>query len=117
MSTNQPVLLSGHVIFSGETQPFTGTLRVILEDVGRMDVAAPVIAEYSQDDFRYEGKPVAYTLRGELPTDGGQRFNVRVHVSRDGSDDFKKGDYITMQSYPALTPGGPSHIDVTVQPV
>lgn len=115
--TDENVLLRGHVHFAEGTQSFTGTLRVILEDVGRMDTAAPVIAEFTQDNFRYEGQPVPYTLRGHLPTDGGQRYNVRVHASRDGSDDFKSGDYITTENYPALTPGASSHVDVTVHPI
>jgi hypothetical protein len=113
--SEERVLLSGNVHFAEDTKPFTGTLRVILEDVGRMDTAAPVIAEYKQENFRYEGQPVPYTLRGALSTDGGQRYNVRAHVSRDGSDEFKSGDYITTENYPALTPGGPSRIDVTLQ--
>lgn len=115
--SNESVLVSGHVYFAENIEPFAGTLRVILEDVGRMDVAAPILAEHTQANFHYEGKPVAFTLRGHLPSDGGQRFNVRVHVSRDGSDEFKKGDYITTESYPALTPGGPSHVDVKVQAI
>jgi len=114
MSDEQAVLLSGHVYFAEDTQPFTGTLRVILEDVGRMDVAAPVIAEYTQENFRYEGKPAPYTLRGHVAA-GGQNYNVRAHVSRDGSDEFKKGDYITTEGYP-LNPGA-SRIDVKVQAI
>jgi hypothetical protein len=117
MTDHQAVLLSGHIYFADDTKPFTGTLRVVLENVARMDAPAPVIAETVHEDFRYEGKPVPYTLRGEIPADGGQRFNVRVHVSRDGSEDFKSGDYITTESYPALTPGGPSHLDVKVQAI
>jgi hypothetical protein len=116
MSDEQAVLVSGHVTFADGTPPFTGTLRVILEDVGRMDMAAPVIAEYTQENFRYEGKPAAYTLRGHVSTGGGQSYNVRAHVSRDGSDEFKKGDYITTEGYP-LTPGASSHIDVKVQAI
>jgi hypothetical protein len=117
MTDHQGVLLSGHIYFADDTKPFTGTLRVVLEDVGRMDVAAPVIAESTQENFRYEGKPVSYTLRGDVPTDGAHRLNVRVHVSRDGSEDFKSGDYITTESYPALTPGSPSQLDVKVQAI
>ena len=115
MSDEQAVLLSGHVTFADGTQPFSGTLRVILEDVGRMDVGAPVIAEYTQENFRYEGKPVPYTIRGHV-AGGSQSYNVRAHVSRDGTDEFKKGDYITTEGYP-LTPGASSRVDVKVQAI
>ena len=117
MSDEQGVLLSGHVYFADDAKSFTGTLRVILEEVGRADLPGTVIAEYSQDNFRYEGKPTPFTLRGVLPMDGGQRYNVRAHASQDGSDDFKKGDYITTESYPALAPGSPSHVDIKLQAI
>lgn len=115
--SNEPVLLSGHIHFAAGTQPFSGHLRVILEDVGRMDIAAPVVAEYRQDNFRYEGQPVTYAIRGNAAVDDTHRYSVRVHISQTGSDEFESGDYITTESYPALTPDGPSHLDVRVQKI
>lgn len=109
------VLLNGHVQFAEGTKPFTGYLRVVLEDTGRIDMAAPVLAEYSEDNFRYEGHPVPYTIRGAVAANSTHHYNVRVHISQDGSDDFKSGDYITTQSYPVSSLGASTHIDVTVQ--
>lgn len=110
-------LLEGTIVFAASAPAFVGaTVRVFLEDVSIMDAPAPVIAEHVEHQVTYAGHPLAFKLFGEIPHTE-HHYNVRVHISRDGSADIKAGDFITMQSYPVLTHGYPETIQVEVRAI
>lgn len=57
-------------------------------------------------------------LRFEIPIaspDPSRSYEVRVHVSVDGSETLSIGDSTTMQSYPVLTFGNPNVTDVATR--
>src|SRR5262245_42826717 len=113
---NTVPLVEGKIVFDGDVPAFSGaTLRVRVEDVSRMDAPAGVPGEFVKV-ISYDGTPIPFKVSGQSP-DQSHRYNVRVHISIDGSDDIKKGDFITTQSYPVLTHGAPGNITVHVKKV
>jgi uncharacterized lipoprotein YbaY len=113
---SQPIV-TGTIEFDAAVDAFvSATLRVFLEDVGMMDAPAKHIAEHIDHNFTYSGGKVPFQIYGSIshPT---SRYSVRVHVSRDGSSDIQKGDFISTQSYPVLTHGNPAQVAIKVQQV
>lgn len=114
---NTVPLAEGTIVFGSGAAAFTGaTLHVYIEDVSVMDGSAPSIGEYLERDVAYSGSPLAFKISGQPPKPG-HRYNVRVHISADGSSEIKKGDYITKQSYPVLTGGSVTRITALVEKV
>lgn len=109
-------LVTGEITFQGETSTFSGAvLRVRLENTGMMDAPAEIVSEQVTENVS-SGDPLSFQLRGELPDERSQ-YNVRAHISMDGSADIQKGDYVSKQSYPVLTHGNPNHVQVQVSRV
>lgn len=93
--------------------PDNAVIEVTLEDVSRMDVAAPVIA---QQIIEANGKqvPIAFALQyNPADIDPAARYNIRVRITVDG-----KLTWISATSNPALTDDAPvNNVEIIVQPV
>lgn len=115
-----PCTVQGEIELPLDAMPFRPShVLVELEDISRADAPSQVVARR---------KLVTGTLRGhdlipfglEVPAstlNEQNLYSVRVHVDMSGSGEVKRGDYITMQSYPVLTRGHGNNIRVAVRRV
>ena len=112
-------LLTGNVIVEGG-RGFSGAqMRIMVEDVSRLNAASISIAEKIIDGVSYDptdGASLAFSLHGEVPDDRAN-YAVRVHIDVDRDGRVSRGDYITMESYPVLTQGHPERVTVRVREV
>ena len=109
-------LVEGEVVFDGEVRAFAGARAYVrLEDVTRADGPAGVVAEQVLEVSAAGGRvvPLSFALTGVV-ADARASYSVRVHVDVDGDGRVSPGDYVTMQSYPAVTRGHPSRVTVRV---
>ena len=115
---SRPLLTGDVVIEAGRA--FSGArMRIILEDVSRVDAASVGVAEQIIDSVSYDptdGASLAFSLHGEVPDDRAN-YAVRVHIDVDRDGRVSRGDYITMESYPVLTQGHPERVIVRVREV
>lgn len=110
-------LVTGEIVLPAGTEPFSGaTATVSLESVGLMDMPATIINKRTLSNVSYSGAAIPFTLEGTMPESGGH-YNVRAHVSVDGSGDIRKGDYITKRAYRVLQNGTPETVRLQVDKV
>ncbi len=89
--------------------PPDAELKVTLEDISLQDVAAGVIAEQT---FPAKDKqvPLAFAIEYDPKViEEKHSYSVRAEICIGGERKF-----VTMQSYPVLTKGAPSNVDVIV---
>jgi uncharacterized lipoprotein YbaY len=119
MSEGKP-LVSGSVILGGEVGSFSGaTVYVRLEDVSRADAAAVLLAEQVLEGVSHRAgaeDSLEFALYGRRPAEGTD-CNVSVHVDVDGDGEVSRGDYVTVESYPAGTRRGQDRVRVRVEEV
>lgn len=89
--------ISGQIAFPAHADFVGATAYIKLEDVsmpgGLADVvASQAIKNVSSDD--------ALTFELESTLDPRNRYNVRVHISLSGNEDYQPGDWLSKQSYP-----------------
>ena len=112
-------LVTGNVVIEGG-RPFSGAqMRIMLEDVSRLDAPSIGIAEQVIDDVVYNpgsGASLEFSLHGAIPNERAN-YTVRVHVDVDRDGQVSRGDYITMESFPVLTHGHPERVTVRVREV
>lgn len=117
MAHNGTPLVEGEIVFDADVPAFSGaTVHVYLENTGRMDAPAPVIAEHIEHNAAYNGRAIPFKIFGNMPP-ADEHYSLRVHISRDGSADIKKGDFINTQSYPVLTHDHPKSLKVQVKKI
>jgi hypothetical protein len=107
-------VVTGQIWFDNATAAFSGaTLRIRLEEVSRADAPAQEVGCLEVPDYAYSpgDPPFSWTLGVGL-LDPGKRYEVRVHLDRDSSGEYSAGDQITTQSYPVLTQGYPSTVNI-----
>ena len=115
-------LVTGHVKFEQDPPKFSNAvLTVKLADVSLADAQSPVIAIQTQS-VRAEdinGLTFELTPSGDAPEINPRAsYSVSAHLSlhpNDNPTEIRQGDYLTTQSYPVLTQGNPSSIDVEVK--
>ncbi len=112
-------LVTGNVVIDGG-RPFTGAqMRIMLEDVSRLDAPSISIVEQVIDGVSYDsssGTSLEFSLHGAIPNERAN-YAVRVHVDVDRDGRVSRGDYITMESFPVLTHGHPDRVTVRVREV
>ncbi len=94
-------------------------MRIMLEDVSRVDAASVGVAEQIIDGVSYDPTDrasLAFSLHGEVPDDRAN-YAIRVHIDVDRDDRVSRGDYVTMESFPVLTRGHPDRVTVRVREV
>ena len=113
------VTVTGEIVFPTDAPSLAAaTVRIVVEDVSRLDASAPVIAETVLD--RVEIGPDASPLKFSIPVgdvDGITHYNVRAHVDAGGSGDVSVGDLVSTQAHPVLTFGAPDRVAVALQHV
>ena len=110
-------LVTGEIELPDDAANFTGaTVYLNLEHAGMMGMPPEIAAQSIMHNVDYSGSPIAFTVAGADVGDGG-KYNLRVHISMDGSDDFAKGDFITKRSYSVLENGVPDSATIAVEAV
>ena len=111
-------LVSGEIIFAEPPDlPPETIIRITLRDTSAADALSGVVAEQVLKDIATEANrqgKVEFALPGEIKDARGS-YTISVHVDLNGNGQFKKGDFINMQSYPVLTYGQPNRITVQVK--
>ena len=102
-----------------DVPPRVAAMVVQVEDISRADAPSTVIGEQRVEDVELRpGEPLTFAV--EVPAEGLDErhlYSVRVHLDVTGGGDIRKGDLITMQTYPVLTRGHGDEAAVTVRPV
>lgn len=101
-----PRLVHGRVVLPPEIpHERAGTVRVQVEEVGRLDAPSTVVAEQRIDDVDIEASSeVPFALEVPAGLGGpGQHYSVRVHIDVTGSGAVTKGDYVSTAAYPVMT--------------
>ena len=106
--------VSGNVLLAGDTSavtfPLSGVVRVV--DVTYADGPSTTIATQT----------ISVTGPGPIPfsipvsnIDAKASYSVQVHLDADADGAVSEGDYLTVESFPVLTFGYGSVIDVTAR--
>jgi uncharacterized lipoprotein YbaY len=111
-------MLTGRVRLGGALPAGPAVLRVIVEDVSRIDAAAPVVAQWVTPLLGplAAGADIPFALSVN-DVDEGVRYNVRVHIDTSGSGDVTPGDLVSTAAYPVLTGGAPATVTVEVRTI
>jgi uncharacterized lipoprotein YbaY len=109
--------VSGKIVFERNIPAEMGlTLHVFLEDVSLMDMPAKQIAKYTAHDVVVKSDGIPFKLSGDMPH-ANHRYEVRAHLSRDGSTDFKKGDFLSTESHPVDPQHIPAQLTIKVHQI
>jgi hypothetical protein len=110
-------LVTGEITLPANAENFSGaTIYLNLEGNSPMGMAPEIAAQTIMRHVDYTGSPIPFTLAGDDVGTGG-RYNLRVHISMDGSDDYSKGDYITKRTNIVLKNGAPDTATIAVEAV
>lgn len=96
-------VVSGTIVFGSDLEPFAGaTVYVRLEDISRINVSAPVVAETVLQEVRAGGQaPIQLEFTIDAPPlDPRAILSVRVHVDVDADGQVGIGDYVSTISHP-----------------
>ena len=109
--------ISGEIRFAAGTPSFSGaTITIRLEDTRLMDAPARVLAKQTLHHVSYSGQDIPFSFDAPQP-DEHARCNIGVHISLQGSDEIRKGDYITKQMVPILAQSYGPEVKVLVEQV
>ncbi|GAB5494548.1 MAG: hypothetical protein Phog2KO_47630 [Phototrophicaceae bacterium] len=109
-------LVTGNIELPDSADFSGATLFVSVESIGMMDMPATVIAETILGSIDSNNQPFSFSIDGTVGNSEGP-FNLRAHMSLDGSKDVRKGDYITKRTYTVLKTNDPDYIEVKVEKV
>lgn len=106
----------GALVFAGRPPRVAATVRVCVEDVSRLDVAALVVGEQVlRDVLLSASEPVRFVVAVEqlLPD---RVHSVRAHIDLSGDGQVTPGDFVSTQHH-SVTDDGLSWLEVAVHRV
>ena len=113
-------LVTGEIVFAdAPRRRGRVVVRIRLSDVTRLDVDSVTLAEQEIPDVELEpGRlpRVRFALYAPEP-DSRARCVVEAHVDLTGDGEIKRGDFVSMGSYPVLTHGHARAVTVQVREV
>lgn len=110
-------LVTGQITLPDNAENFNdATIYLNLEGNAPLGMPPEIVAQTVLHDVSYKGNPIPFTLTGNDVGQGG-RYNLRVHISMDGTEDFNKGDYITKRTHTVLKNGAPDTVSIAVEAV
>lgn len=111
--------ITGHVnLVPAPARIDNAVLTVKLENASLADAPSNVIASATQQIETNDIKSLSFELSPEAEVDANGSYVVSAHLSLhpdDNPDEIRTGDYLTMQSYPVLTQGYASTVDIEVK--
>ena len=108
--------VSGTVLLSEAAPEAPGAVaRIFVEEVSRADAAATIVArlEIPGAVLRAAGGTLPFSLAVER-IDPAKRYAVRIHIDADGDGRIGAGDHVSTESYPVITQGADTHVEVRV---
>ncbi|MGB7924387.1 MAG: YbaY family lipoprotein [Pyrinomonadaceae bacterium] len=112
--------IDGEIQFTEIKASFSGaTVIVRVEDCGRADASAVVVAEQKIADVSRapgERESVPFSIDYQASGDAAN-YSLRAHVDVDSSGEVSPGDYVSTQSYPLAGIDPPARLTVEVEPV
>lgn len=91
-------------------------LTVRLEEVSMMDIPAVTIAQHTEHEVS-GGQAVRFKFESAHDPDERARYQVSAHLSLNGDDTVRQGDYVTPQAHPVLTQGHSDQVALTLKAV
>ncbi len=112
------LLAQGRIVFDEDVDLEGATIHVRLEDVGRADARAPVIARtvVPSPVSPASSRGVPFSLEGP-PLDPRGQYGLRVHVDLDGDGQVGRGDFVSTTTYPVEAARLPVELSVWVHRV
>ena len=108
--------VSGSVVFSDAAPETPGAVaHILVEEVTRADAPATPAARMTISSVAL--RATGHNLPFSLAIDGidpAKRYALRVHVDANGDGQVGAGDHVSTRSYPVVTQGAPSHVQVRV---
>jgi uncharacterized lipoprotein YbaY len=112
--------VQGDITFIETGRSFSAaTVYVRLEETTEADLASKIVAEQVIRELSHQqggAEKISFSLQGQIFDDKAD-YIVSVHVDVDNDGQISEGDYINMESYPALATGRSSQISVCVQQI
>src|SRR2546423_1218919 len=112
-------VVQGEVIVPADWSASGADVIVHVEDVSRADAPSISLGELRRRIPRLSpGTRVPFEIH--IPTDRVNErasYSVRAHVNRSGSGNIEKGDLVSTQSYPVLTKGYGTQVQIYVKTV
>lgn len=112
--------VQGEIILADVELPATpADVNVYVEDVSRADAPSVVVGHQRQTGVSLRPGsrlPFAVDIPAELIHER-NLYSIRVHIDTSRSGEIKKGDLISMQTYPVLTRGYGDSATVNVKRV
>ena len=114
--------VNGKIRFSALKRPLqNAVVQIRLDDVTVTDARAKTLARAEAgpcsakagEDCRL---PFAIEVN-DADIDPRARYVIAAHADLDGDGEVSRGDYVTMQSYPVLTRGYPTNVDLELREV
>jgi uncharacterized lipoprotein YbaY len=115
-----PVTVVVNVVIGPQAERFADAMvRVTLEDVTLADAPALIVGTQTLSGISHEpGREQRVTMRVSVDDiDTRRRYVVRALVDRQGDGKIHRGDLATVQSYPVLTRGHPTEVDVQLKEI
>lgn len=106
--------IKGKIAFPAGTGFSNATAYIKLEDVSMPGGPAEIV---TSQVLKYVSSGDEPTFQLEAALDPRNRYNVRVHVSMSGDEDYKAGDLLSKQSYPVVEGNMPNNLQVTVEKI
>src|SRR5512138_55033 len=107
------------VLPKSELPSEAASVLVQIEDVSRADAPSGVVAEQRLPGVRLQpGGVIGFSI--EVPNDRinpRSRYSVRAHVDVSGSGEVERGDLVSTQSHPVLSPGTTDDVAIPVRKV
>lgn len=114
------LVVSGTILFGADLNPFVGaTVYARIEDAGRADARAQVVAESVLPSVAAGGPPpVRIEFKIEAPLlEPRAGYGIRVHVDVDGDGRVGIGDYVSTASHPLQSGGHSTRVTIPVKRV
>ncbi|MAU11433.1 MAG: hypothetical protein CL607_16545 [Anaerolineaceae bacterium] len=106
--------ISGQIVFPANADFSGATAYIKLEDVSMPGGPADVVASQTLKNVSSGDTP---NFELEAALDPRNRYNVRVHISLSGNEDYQTGDWLSKQSYPIAEGNLPTKLQISVEKI
>jgi uncharacterized lipoprotein YbaY len=110
---SEPLVTGDILLPAGAVIPPRAVAHVHLLDTSLADAPSTIVAEQVIEDVAAKiatGGRIKFALYGEIE-DPRASYTVSVHIDVDMDGRVSVGDYVTVQSYPVVTFGYPTHVE------
>jgi hypothetical protein len=106
--------IKGQIAFPADANFIAATAYIKLENVSMPGGPAEAVVLQTIKNVSADDKPA---FEFETTLDPRDRYNVRVHISMSGDEDYQAGDLLSKQSYPVTEGNIPNKLQVSVEKI